>query len=77
MCEKKGYWENIWSLIEHGYWRIRNTQEIYKLYLRVDLDIIVVIRRKWLEWSRHLIGMEKKIGLLRRFLTINQKDEER
>jgi len=39
-------------LVQQGIWRIRTNEELWELYK--DLDIVAYIKRKRMEWIRHL-----------------------
>jgi hypothetical protein len=43
-------------VVQQGIWRIRTNEELWELYK--DLDIISDIKRKIIEWIRHLERMD-------------------
>ena len=45
------------SVVERGMWRIRTDKELRELYK--DLDIVVGIIDKRLEWIGHVVGMDQ------------------
>ena len=53
--------------------QICNNQKRHELYK--NLDTAADIKRKRIAWLEHLIGMDKT-GYLKRYLMINQKEED-
>jgi hypothetical protein len=45
------------SAVEQGIWGIRTDQELRELY--TDIDIVVGIKKKGMEWIGHVVRMVK------------------
>jgi hypothetical protein len=62
-------------VVQQGIWRIRTNEELQELYK--DLDIVTDIKRKGMEWIRHLERMDRGRVVLKIFKSKPDGKKER